>query len=69
MGDDRLFWAYANLVFEALVVFILPLAFAAYELARLRRDRERSPAPDPGAGSGRRPWYMRPRPPPWSPRP
>lgn len=39
MGEDRLFWAYANLVFEGLVVFVLPLAFAVRELILLRRDK------------------------------
>jgi hypothetical protein len=39
MPDDRLFWAYANLVFEGLVVFVLPLAFAVRELILLRRDK------------------------------
>lgn len=38
MSDGPLFWAYANLAFEAVVVFILPLAFAARELVLLRRD-------------------------------
>ncbi len=39
MAEDRLFWAYANLVFEGLVVFVLPLAFAVRELVLLRRDK------------------------------
>lgn len=39
MPEDRMFWAYANLIFEGLVVFILPLAFAIRELILLRRDK------------------------------
>jgi hypothetical protein len=39
MPDDRLFWAYANLIFEGFVVFILPLAFAVRELILLRREK------------------------------
>jgi NADH:ubiquinone oxidoreductase subunit 3 (subunit A) len=31
------FWGYANIVFDLLVVFILPLAFAIRELILLRR--------------------------------
>jgi hypothetical protein len=40
-----MFWAYANLLFEALAVFILPLAFAVRELVLLRRDERASAAP------------------------
>lgn len=39
MTEDRLFWFYAGLIFEGLVVFILPLAFAVRELIVLRRER------------------------------
>jgi hypothetical protein len=39
MAEDRLFWAYANLIFEGIVVFVLPLAFAVRELVLLRRDK------------------------------
>ena len=42
MPEDRIFWAYANLLFEALVVFILPLGFAVRELVLLRRDERAS---------------------------
>ncbi len=38
MTGGSLFWAYASLVFEALIVFILPLGFAARELILLRWD-------------------------------
>jgi len=34
------FWGYANIVFDVLIVFILPLAFAVCELILLRRDRQ-----------------------------
>jgi len=34
------FWGYANIVFDVLIVFILPLAFAVRELILLRRDRQ-----------------------------
>ena len=34
------FWGYANIVFDVLIVFILPLAFAMRELILLRRDRQ-----------------------------
>jgi hypothetical protein len=39
MLEDQIFWAYANIVFEGLVVFVLPLAFAVRELILLQRDR------------------------------
>ena len=42
MTGGSLFWAYANLAFEALVVFILPLGFAVRELVLLRRDRRKA---------------------------
>ena len=45
-GGGRLLWAYANLLFEALVVFVLPLAFAVRELILLRRDERASAEPD-----------------------
>lgn len=38
MFEDKLFWAYANIIFEGLIVFILPIAFAVRELILLRRD-------------------------------
>jgi hypothetical protein len=38
MNENQLFWAYTNILFEAFVVFILPLAFAIRELILLRRD-------------------------------
>jgi hypothetical protein len=34
------FWGYASIVFDVLIVFILPLALAGRELILLRRDRE-----------------------------
>ena len=34
------FWGYANIAFDFLVMFILPLAFAIRELILLRRDRQ-----------------------------
>ena len=34
-----MFWAYANILFEGFVVFILPLAFAVRELVLLRREK------------------------------
>jgi hypothetical protein len=42
MTGNPLFWAYANVAFEALVVFILPLGFAVRELILLRRDERAS---------------------------
>lgn len=42
MAEDRLFWAYASILFEGFVVFILPLAFAVRELVLLRRDKAAS---------------------------
>jgi hypothetical protein len=47
---SHLFWGYANIAFDVLVVFILPLAFALRELVLLRRERRadpRSPAEPP----------------------
>jgi hypothetical protein len=38
--EEKMFWAYANILFEGFVVFILPLAFAVRELVLLRRDKE-----------------------------
>ena len=34
------FWGYANIAFDFLVMFVLPLAFAIRELILLRRDRQ-----------------------------
>lgn len=55
-------WAYANLAFEALVVFVLPLAFATRELVLLRRDGAPPARPPAGDEPARLPWYRRPRP-------
>jgi hypothetical protein len=63
MAEDRIFRAYANLLFEALVVFILPLGFAARELLLLRREQRRAEPPR-APPPQRPPWYRRPV--PWS---
>jgi hypothetical protein len=47
---DKTFWAYANIIFEGLIVFVIPLGFAVRELVLLRRDA-RGRVPPPGAAA------------------
>jgi hypothetical protein len=37
MTGGHLFWGYANIAFDFLVIFLVPLAFAVRELILLRR--------------------------------
>lgn len=42
------FWGYANILFDFLLIFIIPLGFAIRELVLLRRHDRGGPGDNPG---------------------
>ena len=43
----QLFWGYASILYDFLLIFIIPLAFAIRELVLLRREDRTQPPDEP----------------------